>query len=139
MSFDPFTAGFDLIKTGLDKFFPDANEELKGKLDQAAAQIANEYALTLGQLKINEAEAQNPSFFVAGARPAVMWVGVITLLYSGIGISFLSWLGAIFGWPPFPLVDPTTSNNILMGLLGLGGMRTVEKIKGVATNGIFKK
>jgi len=136
---DAIGAVATLADNVVKRVWPDATEIEKAKLAQAAQEITNEYNLILGQLKINEAEAQNPSFFVAGARPAVMWVGVITLLYSGIGISFLSWLGAIFGWPTFPMIDPTTSNNILMGLLGLGGMRTVEKIKGVATNGIFKK
>lgn len=138
MSFYPFTAGFDLVKTALDKIFPDADAELKGKLDQAAAVIDHEYQLTLGQLKINEAEANNKSLFVAGARPAIMWIGAVTLAYSGIGISLLSWLGAFFGAPPLPIVDPTAINNILMGLLGLGGMRTVEKLKGVATSKIGK-
>ena len=133
MSLDPFTAGFDLVKTGLDKFFPDANLETKGKLDAAASAIANEYALTLGQIKINEVEAANPSWFVAGARPAAMWVGVLTLLYSGLGISLLNWAAAASGLPLFPIIDPTAANNILMGLLGLGAARTAEKIKGVET------
>ena len=132
MSFDPFTAGFDLVKTGLDKFFPDANAELQGKLNAAAAQISNEFALQVGQLKINEVEAASSNFFVAGARPAIMWICAITLLYSGVGISFLTWVGAFWGWPPLPIVDAATTNNVLMGLLGLGTMRTVEKINGVA-------
>lgn len=131
MSFDPFTAGFDLIKTGLDKFFPDADTELKGKLDQAATQIANEYALTIGQLKINEVEAANPSFFVAGARPAAMWVGVASLFYNGIGVSILRICGI-----DAPVINDSIANDILIGLLGLGGMRTVEKVKGVQTRGI---
>jgi len=136
MAFDPFTAGFDLIKTGLDKFFPDANEELKGKLAQAAAEINNEYQVTIAQLKVNEVEAASPSVFVAGARPAAMWVGVITLFYSGIGISLLSWVAIAFGLPIPPVIDPTTSTNILMGLLGLGGLRTVDKLKNVDTKKI---
>jgi hypothetical protein len=79
-------------------------------------------------------EAANPSLFVAGARPAAMWVGVVTLAYSGIGISFLSWIALACGLPALPIVDPTATNAILMGLLGLGGMRTVEKVKGVSTS-----
>jgi len=132
MAFDPFTAGFDLVKTGLDKFFPDANEELKGKLAQAAAEINNEYQVTIAQLKINEVEAASPSVFVAGWRPAVGWVGAATLLYSGIGISLMSYIGAFWGIPPLPVIDPTVVTNILYGMLGLGAARTVEKVKGVA-------
>lgn len=134
MAFDPFTAGFDLIKTGLDKFFPDANEELKGKLAQAAAEINNEYQVTIAQLKINEVEAASPSVFVAGARPAAMWCGVLTLFYSGIGISLLSWVALALGLPTPPVIDPTVATNMLYTLLGLGAARTVEKVKGVARN-----
>jgi len=132
MAFDPFTAGFDLVKTGLDKFFPDANEELKGKLAQAAAEINNEYQVTIAQLKINEVEAASPSVFVAGWRPMCGWVGAATLLYSGIGISLMSYVGAFWGIPPLPVIDPTVVTNILYGMLGLGAARTVEKVKGVA-------
>ena len=121
-----------LVKTGLDKFFPDANAELQGKLNAAAAQISNEFALQVGQLKINEVEAASGNLFVSGARPAIMWICAITLLYSGVGISFLTWVGHLWGWPPLPIVDSATTNNVLMGLLGLGTMRTVEKINGVA-------
>lgn len=136
MSLDPFTAGFDLVKTGLDKFFPDADTELKGKLEAAAASINNDYQLQLTQIETNKVEASSNSVFVAGARPAAMWVGVISLLYSGIGISLLSWLALIWGLPPVPVFSDATAENILFGLLGLGGMRTVEKLKSVQTNKI---
>ncbi|MCX6733078.1 MAG: hypothetical protein NTV98_06080 [Candidatus Roizmanbacteria bacterium] len=76
------------------------------------------------------------TLFLAGARPAAMWVGVISLLYSGIGISLLSWIALIFGLPTVPAFSDATAENILYGLLGLGGMRTVEKLKSVQTNKI---
>ena len=100
MSLDPITAVSDLIKTGLDKFFPDANMELKGKLDQAAAEISNDVQLTIGQLDINKIEAASPHWFVAAGRPAAIWVGVLSLFYSGIGVSFISWVAICFGLPP---------------------------------------
>lgn len=133
MALDPITAISDLIKTGLDKFFPDANVELKGKLEQAAAQISNDVQLTLGQLEINKVEAGSPHWFVAGGRPAAIWVGVLSLLYSGVGVSFLSWIALCFGLPVLPPFTDSTANTILMGLLGLGGLRTAEKLKGVET------
>lgn len=76
------------------------------------------------------------TLFFAGARPAAMWVGVISLFYSGIGISLLSWIALIFGLPTVPAFSDATVENILYGLLGLGGMRTVEKLKSVQTNKI---
>jgi hypothetical protein len=67
-----------------------------------------------------------------------MWVGVASLFYSGIGISLLNWVAMIAGLPPLPAIDPTTANNILMGLLGIGGLRTAEKLKGVETKAVGK-
>jgi hypothetical protein len=136
---DAINAGETLITTIANKFAPDATTVEHDKMTQALTEMSNQYAEVLGQLKINEAEAANPNWFVAGARPAAMWVGVLSLFYSGIGISLMSWLAAAFGLPPLPVIDTTTANNILIGLLGLGGMRTAEKLKGVETKGISKK
>ncbi len=133
MAFDPFTGGFELIKTGLDKFFPDADTELKGRLDAAARDIDNTYQLQLQQIIVNNEEAKHPSIFVAGARPAAMWIGVLTLAYSGILVSLLSWISLCFNLPPLPVVDTIAQENILYGLLGLGAFRTAEKIKQVDT------
>lgn len=81
-------------------------------------------------------KTQESSFYIAGVRPAAMWVCVASLAYSGIGISILSWISSIFGMPPLPIMDITTQNNLLTALLGLGGMRSLEKIKDVATKKI---
>ena len=129
---DAIGAVATLADNVVKRVWPDATEIEKAKLAQATQALANEYNLILGQLKINEVEAASGNFFVAGARPAIMWICAITLLYSGVGISFLTWVGAFWGWPPLPIVDAATTNNVLMGLLGLGTMRTVEKINGVA-------
>jgi len=138
MAFDPFTAGFDLIKTGLDKIFPDANEELKGKLAVAAAEINNEYQLQIGQLEVNKIEAASTDWKVSGARPAAMWVGVITLFYNGIGMSLLSWVALCFGLPTLPIVPDTGAVTALFALLGIGGLRSYDKAKGVDTKRIGK-
>ena len=136
---DAIAAVSNLVDDTIKRIWPDATEVEKAKLAQLAQTMQNEYALVLGQLDINKLEATNPSIFVAGARPAAMWVGVISLAYSGIGVSLLSWLAAIFGLPALPMIDPTAANNILTGLLGLGAMRTAEKFKGVNTSKIGEK
>ena len=111
---------------------------MKEKFVLANQEVANELATRVKQLEINLEEAKHPSVFVAGARPAAMWVGVATLLYSGIVSNIISWVAACFGLPTLPIIDSTTQNNILMGLLGLGGLRTFEKAKGVDTKGMKK-
>lgn len=134
MALDPFTAGFDLIKTGLDKFFPDADTELKGKLAEAASQINNDYQLQLSQLDINKVEAASASLFVSGWRPAIGWICGISLAYAAIIEPIARFIASvIFAYVgAFPVIDTGITMQILMGLLGLAGMRTFEKHKGVA-------
>ena len=134
MSLDPFSAGFDLVKTGLDKFFPDADTELKGKLEAAARQINNDYQLQLAQLDINKVEASSSSLFVSGWRPAIGWVCGFSLCYAAIIEPIARFIASvIFAYVgAFPVIDTDITLQILMGLLGLAGMRSFEKHKGVS-------
>ncbi len=135
---DAIAAGSKLLDDAINKIWPDATVIEKAKLDQLAAQVQNDQALIIGQLEINKIEAASPSLLVAGGRPAAIWVGVFSLAYSGIGISLMSWIAACFDLPPLPAFTDTTANNILVGLLGLGGLRTAEKLKGVQTVSVGK-
>ncbi len=136
MAFDPFTAGFDLIKTGLDKFFPDADTELKGKLAEAASQINNDFQLQLAQLDINKVEAASTNWFIAGSRPFIMWVSGISFLYCSLLEPFLRFICVVFYKydGAFPIIDTNLTMQVMMGLLGFGAFRTIEKIKNVTNN-----
>ncbi len=133
MALDPFTAGFDLIKTGLDKFFPDADTELKGKLEAAASEINNSYQLQLSQLEINKVEAGSTSLFVSGWRPAIGWVCGVSLLYAALVEPIARFVATVlFTYTGlFPIINTELTLQILLGLLGLAGMRSFEKSKGV--------
>jgi hypothetical protein len=133
MALDPFTAGFDLIKTGLDKFFPDADLELKGKLEAAASEINNNYQLQLSQLEINKVEAGSTSIFVSGWRPAIGWVCGVSLLYAALVEPIARFVATVlFTYTGlFPIINTELTLQILLGLLGLAGMRSFEKSKGV--------
>jgi hypothetical protein len=133
MALDPFTAGFDLIKTGLDKFFPDADLELKGKLEAAASEINNNYQLQLSQLEINKIEAGSTSIFVSGWRPAIGWVCGVSLLYAALVEPIARFVATVlFTYTGlFPIINTELTLQILLGLLGLAGMRSFEKSKGV--------
>ena len=133
MALDPFTAGFDLIKTGLDKFFPDADTELKGKLAEAASEINNAYQLQLSQLEINKVEAGSASLFVAGWRPAIGWVCGVSLLYAALVEPIARFIATVlFTYTGlFPIINTELTLQILLGLLGLAGMRSYEKSKGI--------
>lgn len=119
MSFDPFTAGFDLIKTGLDKVFPDADTELKGKLEQAAKSIDAELQIKLAQLAINQEEAKSPSRFIAGGRAFMVWVGGLSISYQLLIMPILNGVLVAFGKPAaFVGVDIAQLKPIIGALLG---------------------
>ncbi len=113
----------------LDKFVED--KDLKKKLEhELQTQMVS---LDLAQAEANIEQAKHPSIFVSGARPAIMWVCCFALMWQFILAPVLSWGLAI--WYPIvelPALDTQALMTLLLSLLGLGGMRTVEKWKGVA-------
>jgi hypothetical protein len=113
----------------LDKFVED--KDLKTKLNaELQSQII---ALDLAQAQTNLEQAKHSSIFVAGARPAIMWVCCISFAWQFILAPITSWGLAI--WYPaliLPVLDTESLMTLMLSLLGLGGMRTAEKFKGVA-------
>lgn len=114
----------------LDKFVPDpaakaeAEKELRDSL----------LAWDAGQMKINEAEASNPTLWVSGARPALLWICAVGYGWHFILYPALFFLGSVFrveGMPTSSGIDGGLFE-LAIALLGLGGLRTYEKIKGVA-------
>lgn len=101
--------------------------------DQAQSRID---ALVTAQTDINKVEAASGSVFVAGWRPAVGWVGALALLYSTLFQPLASWTAkVVFSYPgTFPVIDNQLLLYVLGGMLGIGTMRTVEKLNGVSTN-----
>lgn len=105
--------------------------QLQGALNDELAQLQ---AVTVNQSDVDKQEATNGSTFVAGWRPAVGWVcaAAVALIYI-IGPLFV-WLTALFGHPtPFPALDSMQLMTLLFGMLGMGTLRTVDKVQGVAT------
>ncbi len=145
MAFDPLSAAFELGNTVINKIWPDpvkqAEEQRKlAELYQKGdlAELDAHVKLMLGQLEINKAEAQHKSIFVAGARPFIIWAGGFSMVWSGIVHPLLTWVWAfagIDGAPP-PLIESATLGTIVTGLLGVGGMRSFDKSKGVQTDKI---
>jgi hypothetical protein len=118
----------------LDQFIEDKDQ--KAKLAHDLATMAERHAqeLAKGQLEINKAEAQSRNIFVAGWRPFIGWTCGIALAWHFIGVPvtmfFVSWFGIDI--PDLPQFDMDALMTILLGMLGLGGLRTFEKVKKVS-------
>lgn len=86
------------------------------------------------QLEINKEEAKSSSLFVAGWRPYIGWGCGTALLYSALVEPLMRWVAVvIFNYPgQFPILDNNLTLQVLFAMLGMGGYRTYEKIKGVA-------
>lgn len=128
----------DNIGKVVTKAIPDADKRMEVNLaiqqlaDQAEARLSNE---RIAQIEVNKEQAKSSSLFVAGARPATMWIGAIGFGYSLIVYPTACWIARVAGYTAdFPVLDTTTLLYILGGTLGLSGMRTYEKTQGVATN-----
>lgn len=132
MSLDPVTALLDVGGKLIDRVWPDPTAAANAKFELFKLQQSGELSAIAGQLEINKVEAANPNMFVSGWRPFVGWVCGIGLLYSFLGQPLLSWAASIYSLHVPPALDMGTLITVLGGLLGLGSLRTIEKINGVA-------
>ena len=130
-----------LIGEVLDKVLPDANAAADAKLRMVElvqkgelAQLDAETKLAAGQLAVNQEEAKHSSIFVSGARPFIMWVCGAGCAWNWVGLPIakvsLALAGITLSVTP---ADLSEMMPLLLGMLGLGSLRTVEKINGVAS------
>lgn len=122
----------DAIAAGLkvlDKFIPDPEAKAK-----AAAELRDSLqAWDAQQNEVNKVEAAHRTVFVAGWRPFIGWVCGAAFAYHFIGLPICAFIMAATGKTfPLPPFDISALMTVLMGMLGIGGLRTYEKIKGVA-------
>jgi hypothetical protein len=124
--------GLEVIGKVIDRVWPDPAQAAEAKLKLIELQQSGELQTILGQLSVNTAEAQHQSIWVAGWRPFVGWVCGIAFFYKFVFAPLVVLLLTIFGVHIIlPVLDFTEMSTILLGMLGIGGLRTVEKIKGI--------
>lgn len=116
----------------LDKFIEDKDQKAALAHDLATMAEKHAHELARGQLEINKAEASHRNIFVAGWRPFIGWTCGVALFWHFVGLPItmfvIAWLQ--FDMPILPRFEMETLMTVLMGMLGLGGLRTFEKIKG---------
>ena len=127
MAFDPVSALLDIGGKVIDRMWPDPVQAAQAKLELVKLQQSGELAQITGQLEINKVEAQSTSIFVAGWRPAIGWICALALFYQYIARPLLIAFGFVQSMPG---LDDNLWQ-LLLGMLGLGGLRTFEKVQGV--------
>lgn len=135
MALDPVTAVLDIGGKLIDRLWPDPTQAAAAKLELIKLQTNGELQVIAGQLEINKVEAANASVFVSGWRPFIGWVCGGACAWNWIGLPIAKvvavWLGHPITLSPADLSEMLP---VLIGMLGLGGLRTAEKINGVARN-----
>ena len=142
---NPLSSIIDLGGKILDKFIPDPMQAAQAKLALIQAEMAGELEylkaelqLAQGQLDVNKVEAASPLLFVSGWRPFIGWICGLGLAYQFLFRTIFMWVIQVVAWwqdkdlSAFPIpvnLDMGTLLTLLGGLLGLGALRTVEKVK----------
>ena len=116
------------------------DKQAQAELDLKIAELADkadarESDLLLGQIEVNKTEATSANLFVSGWRPAVGWIGAAALGWTWILAPLVNWIAALCGAHISPpALAASEIYPVILGMLGLGTMRTVEKMRGVATS-----
>ena len=130
---DPVTILLGIGSKIIDKVWPDETQANVAKLELMKLQMSGELAQMAGQLEINKAEAANPSVFVSGWRPFIGWVCGGACAWNWVGLPIAKLLLPLLLHVTIDLrsADLTEMMPVLFGMLGLGGLRTIERINGV--------
>lgn len=139
---DPVSILLGVGSKVIDKLWPDETQRDLAKLELLKmqqsgelAQLTADTALATAQINVNAEDAKSGSVFVSGARPFILWGCGFAMIYAAMLEPMMRFLAVVvFGYlGSFPVLDTTLTTQVLLGLLGLAGMRSVDKIKGVAS------
>lgn len=129
MALDPISAALAIGGQVIDRLWPDPAQRAAAQLELLKLQQSGE----LAQIAVNTEEAKSASVFVAGWRPAIGWVCGAACAWNWIGLPVAKFGLAVAGHPlDIAPADLAEMLPLLLGMLGLGALRTVEKTQGVA-------
>ena len=121
-----------MIGGPVEKIMDHMDKDDRREFELAFQKLDNEFKSRESQAEINKESAKHSSMFVAGARPFILWVCGI-----GFAVHFLGLTAVVQHYTGVPMVvDLNTLYPLMGGLLGLGGLRTYEKMKGVQRNSL---
>jgi roadblock/LC7 domain-containing protein len=127
------TALVPALGTLVDRLIPDKAAAERAKADMEAALVKAGKEAAMAQVEVNKIEAGHSSVFVAGWRPAIGWVCAAALAWAFIVGPVASWTMAVLGIrETLPAIGTDNLFELVLAMLGLGGLRTFEKMRGVA-------
>lgn len=121
----------DVGKALIERWMPDPEKKREAEMELVRMAADGELKQVIAQLEINAREATHQSIWVAGWRPFYGWAGGAGFVYATILQPMLTWLARIKGWPEPPTLNLDLMWVVITGLLGLGGLRSFDKVKGV--------
>jgi len=140
---------FDTVGGVLDKTITDKNSRAKAQEDIEAAAQAMQTNIVQGiinnaqaQVVVNKVEAASASVFVAGWRPAIGWICGAAMAWQYVLEPMATWAITVaqgiwvFTIPTLPVLDTSQMMTVLLGMLGLGGLRTYERVKDVSRSAL---
>lgn len=134
-------SAFDFGGKIIDKIFPDKDKADLAKLELFKLQQMGEFKefdasleIAKAQIAVNNTEAASSNLFASSWRPAIGWICAAALAYQYIIRPLATWALLVAGKDVPPMVGLDDNLwQLLTGMLGLGGLRTFEKIKNVAS------
>lgn len=130
---DPITAAIELGVKLIDKMFPNPKDKAEAFLKLKELEQSGDLAVISNQIEVNKIEASSPRVFVSGWRPFIGWVCGCALAFQLVLGPVIVWVNALRGTTvALPAMQTELLTTLLVGMLGLGSMRTVEKLNGVA-------
>tara|TARA_R110000737_G_scaffold119574_1_gene151954 strand:- start:117 stop:533 length:417 start_codon:yes stop_codon:yes gene_type:complete len=119
----------------IDRVVPDKNAAQKAKISMEKELTTAFNKANLAQIETNKIQAAHPSIFVSGARPAIMWICAFGLGWQFVFQPVAVWVLALTdAGVALPIIETEGLMSLTLALLGLGGMRSFEKSKGVQRN-----
>lgn len=133
----------DIVKAVMERVWPDPEKQAqvqlelaKMQMDGTLAQLTADTDLAKAQIQVNDDEAKSTNWFVAGARPFIMWGCGFAMLYVSLFEPIARFIATVlYNYKgPFPVIDTSLTQQVLLAVLGLGAARTIEKLKGAEGN-----
>ena len=134
MALDPISTVLDISGKLIDRLWPDPIQAASAKLELLKMQQNGDLAQMVAQTDINKVEAASSSLFIAGWRPFIGWGCGFAFLYSALFEPFARFVSTVvFSYQGnFPVIDTTLTMQILLGMLGMGALRSFDKKNGTA-------